>query len=104
MTGTTSIGVKDKTGKGCSWCQTVLPGNEAMIIPTWVGGSGSATLAIPTTEYWDGTSAQYVLTLPLLSYSLLMRNIATISILQESALRKAAFGVPRTSQLETGLR
>ena len=58
MTGGTNIGVVDKTGKGCSWCQTVLPGNEAMLIPTWVDADGSATLAMPNTNYWQGTSAQ----------------------------------------------
>ena len=56
MKGSTNVGVKDKTGKGSAWCQTVLPGNEAMLIPTWV--EDWADLAVPTTKYWLKTAAQ----------------------------------------------
>lgn len=47
----------NKVGKKCSFCQTVLPGNEAMLIPTVVDGS-TTTLAVPDPDYWDSTSAQ----------------------------------------------
>lgn len=39
-----------------SWCQTVLPGNEAMLIPTLV--DSIATLAVPDPSYWCGTASQ----------------------------------------------
>lgn len=39
-----------------SWCQTILPGNEAMIIPTRV--VDSAPIAVPGPLYWLKTSAQ----------------------------------------------
>lgn len=42
-----------------SFCQTVLPGNEAMLIPTLV--EELATLAVPDLSYWCETAAQYVL-------------------------------------------
>lgn len=45
-----------------SFCQTVLPGNEAMLIPTSV--TGSATLAMPDTSYWCGTAAHYYINPP----------------------------------------
>jgi hypothetical protein len=46
----------NKAGSVVSFCQTVLPGNEAMIIPTDV--TGSVTLAVPGADYWAGTAAQ----------------------------------------------
>ena len=56
MTGSTNIGATDKSGQGVAFCQTVLPGNEAMLIPTQV--DGYSTLTTPNTEYWLGTAAQ----------------------------------------------
>ena len=51
MTASSSAG-----GGGVAFCQTVLPGNEAMLIPTLV--QGTTTLAVPGTSYWCGTAAQ----------------------------------------------
>lgn len=51
---------------GCgsvAFCQTVLPGNEEMLIPTVVGG-GDTVLAVPGTEYWAGTAAHYYINPP----------------------------------------
>lgn len=45
-----------------SFCQTVLPGNEAMLIPTSV--TDYATLAVPDTNYWCGTAAHYYINPP----------------------------------------
>lgn len=45
-----------------SFCQTVLPGNEAMLIPTAV--TSYATLAVPDTSYWAGTAAHYYINPP----------------------------------------
>jgi hypothetical protein len=41
-----------------SFCQTVLPGNEAMLIPTEIQAGDSAVLAVPGPSYWAGTAAQ----------------------------------------------
>ena len=52
----------DSSAGDVAFCQTVLPGNEAMLIPTMV--SGSTTLAVPDTSYWDGTAAHYYVNPP----------------------------------------
>lgn len=58
----TNIGVINEAGPVVSFCQTVLPGNEAMLIPTEV--YGSATLANPDTSYWCKTAAHYYINAP----------------------------------------
>jgi hypothetical protein len=60
--GTGTIKAVNKAGKGMSWCQTVLPGNEAMLIPTMV--TSSATLAVPDTDYWCETAAHFYINPP----------------------------------------
>jgi hypothetical protein len=57
-TGTISA-VNQCSGGNVAFCQTVLPGNEAMLIPTNV--ESTSVLAVPDTTYWAGTAAQYVL-------------------------------------------
>ncbi|KAG9775401.1 hypothetical protein KCU88_g5145, partial [Aureobasidium melanogenum] len=57
-----NIGVVNNAGSHVSFCQTVLPGNEAMLIPTLVGES--ANLAVPDTKYWCGTAAHYYINPP----------------------------------------
>ncbi|KAJ5872877.1 uncharacterized protein N7529_005230 [Penicillium soppii] len=52
----------NKAGKPVSFCQTVLPGNEAMIIPTLV--EELADLAVPGMSYWCSTAAQYYINAP----------------------------------------
>jgi hypothetical protein len=54
--GTGSVSVKNQCGDIVAFCQTVLPGNEAMLIPTSV--ESSAELAIPGMSYWASTAAQ----------------------------------------------
>lgn len=46
----------NKCNSHVSFCQTVLPGNEAMLIPTLV--TELATLAVPGADYWLSTAAQ----------------------------------------------
>ena len=58
--GTGTVSAVNQCGKPLSICQTVLPGNEAMLIPTIAPAGGSAVLAVPDTSYWCGTAAQYV--------------------------------------------
>lgn len=57
--GTGTISAVNNCGSVVSFCQTVLPGDEGMYIPTDV--TGTSTLAVPGPSYWDGTAAQYVL-------------------------------------------
>lgn len=45
-----------------AFCQTVLPGNEAMLIPTSV--DSKAVIAVPDTSYWDSTAAHYYVNEP----------------------------------------
>ncbi|KAL7938158.1 hypothetical protein V8C35DRAFT_142918 [Trichoderma chlorosporum] len=60
--GTGSVVAVNDCGEPMSWCQTVLPGNEAMLIPTLV--TSSATLAVPDTSYWCSTAAHYYINPP----------------------------------------
>lgn len=60
--GTGTYKVKNLSGASVAICQTVLPGNEAMLIPTVVGSS--ATLAVPDTSYWCKTAAHYYINPP----------------------------------------
>jgi hypothetical protein len=54
--GTGALKAVNKSPGVVSFCQTVLPGCESMIIPNDV--SDSLTLAIPDISYWAKTSAQ----------------------------------------------
>lgn len=57
-----TISAVNKCSNGVAFCQTVLPGNEAMLIATSV--SSSAILAVPGTEYWAATAAHYYINPP----------------------------------------
>ncbi|KAF7846239.1 hypothetical protein BT93_L4787 [Corymbia citriodora subsp. variegata] len=63
----TNINAVNNAGSTVAFCQTVLPGNEAMLIPTQV--DSTATLAIPDTSYWAGTAAHYYINPPGVSTS-----------------------------------
>ena len=56
--GTGTVNAVNNCGRVVTFCQTVLPGNEAMLIPTPV--YSTAKLAVPDITYWDKTAAQYV--------------------------------------------
>ncbi|KAF7131296.1 hypothetical protein CNMCM5793_004410 [Aspergillus hiratsukae] len=60
--GTGAFGAKNKCSKEVAICQTVLPGNEAMLIPTLV--QDMATLAVPDLSYWCETAAHYYINPP----------------------------------------
>ncbi|KAJ1822723.1 hypothetical protein LPJ56_000579 [Coemansia sp. RSA 2599] len=51
--------VKNTLGQSVSACQTVYPGNEAMIIPTVAQPGGTAPLNVVPSSYWLGTSSQF---------------------------------------------
>lgn len=63
--GTNTVGAENLCSGVVSFCQTVLPGNEAMLIPTAV--ESWAQLAVPAVTYWASTAAQYV---PILAHLL----------------------------------
>lgn len=60
--GVGSVKAVNKCGKVVAFCQTVLPGNEAMLIPTSV--TDSATIAVPGPSYWDSTASHFYINPP----------------------------------------
>lgn len=62
--GTGSVAVNNKASSDVAFCQTVLPGNEAMLIPTLVGAGSDQSLAVPGPSYWAGTAAHYYINAP----------------------------------------
>ncbi|GMF00709.1 unnamed protein product [Ambrosiozyma monospora] len=62
--GTGTAKVNNKASSNVAFCQTVLPGNEAMLIPTDVDGGSTETLAVPGTDYWAKTAAHYYINPP----------------------------------------
>lgn len=54
--GTGTVKAVNNCADKLSYCQTVLPGNEAMLIPTLV--ESEAVLAVPGPDYWCSTAAQ----------------------------------------------
>lgn len=64
--GTGAVSAVNKCGSFVSFCQTVLPGNEAMLIPTLV--EDVVTLAVPSISYWCSTAAQYACLAPFGSF------------------------------------
>ncbi|KAI0109546.1 beta-glucosidase-domain-containing protein [Nemania sp. FL0031] len=60
--GTGTIAAVNKAGSVVSFCQTVLPGYEDMIIPTDV--TDTATLAVPDPSYWDSTASHFYINAP----------------------------------------
>ncbi|RWA12740.1 hypothetical protein EKO27_g2358 [Xylaria grammica] len=65
--GTGTVEAVNKAGDIVSFCQTVLPGYEDMIIPTDV--DSSATLAVPDPSYWDSTASHFYINAPGVSSS-----------------------------------
>ncbi|KAK4450048.1 hypothetical protein QBC34DRAFT_80771 [Podospora aff. communis PSN243] len=65
--GTGAVQVVNKVGKIVSFCQTVLPGDEAMVIPTDI--TNVRTIAVPGISYWDKTAAHYYINPPGVSAS-----------------------------------
>ncbi|KAJ2370299.1 hypothetical protein H4S02_005153 [Coemansia sp. RSA 2611] len=55
--------IKNTLGQSVSACQTVYPGNEAMIIPSVASAGGSVDLNVVPHTYWLGTSSQFYVNL-----------------------------------------
>lgn len=64
-----TVTVLNKAGGNVAFCQTVLPGNEAMLIPNDIKGGSEQTLAVPGPNYWAGTAAHYYINPPGVSSS-----------------------------------
>lgn len=62
--GTGASTVRNLAGGVVSFCQTVLPGNEAMLIPNEIAPASSAMLAVPDISYWLSTAAHYYINTP----------------------------------------
>lgn len=62
--GAGTVKVNNKADKNVAFCQTVLPGNEAMLIPTDVDSGSTETIAVPDSDYWAGTAAHYYINPP----------------------------------------
>ncbi|KAI1197529.1 beta-glucosidase-domain-containing protein [Nemania serpens] len=60
--GAGTVDAVNKAGGVVSFCQTVLPGYEDMIIPTDV--YDSAALAVPEPSYWDSTASHFYINAP----------------------------------------
>ncbi|KAL3233459.1 Uncharacterized protein RNJ44_03499 [Nakaseomyces bracarensis] len=61
--GTVQI-VNDASGGDVAVCQTVLPGNEDMLIPNNVGKGTSLVIAVPGPDYFASTAAHYYINPP----------------------------------------
>lgn len=61
--------VNNANGGDIAFCQTVLPGNEEMLIPTLVSQGGEQTLAVPGTDYWASTASHFYINPPGVSCS-----------------------------------
>ncbi|KAK1755931.1 hypothetical protein QBC47DRAFT_200317 [Echria macrotheca] len=60
--GTGAVQVVNKVGKIMSFCQTVLPGDESMVIRNDI--TDVRTIAVPDINYWDKTAAHYYINPP----------------------------------------
>jgi hypothetical protein len=54
--GTGTVTAVNTCGKEVAFCQTTLPGDESMVIPTSV--KNSRVIAVPGISYWASTAAQ----------------------------------------------
>ncbi|KAN0104958.1 Beta-glucosidase (SUN family) domain containing protein [Hyaloscypha variabilis] len=62
--GTGTVEAQNTCSEDVAFCQTVLPGNEAMLIPTQVGGNSVEILAVPGPDYWIESSAHFYVNTP----------------------------------------
>ncbi|KAK9420661.1 hypothetical protein SUNI508_00752 [Seiridium unicorne] len=60
--GTGTVDAVNKVGEVVSFCQTVLPGNEDILIPNDV--HDTLTLAVPDTSYWQSTASHFYINPP----------------------------------------
>lgn len=59
-----TLSAVNNADKEVNFCQTVLPGDEDMLIPTNVSASSKNDLAVPGTDYYASTAAHYYINSP----------------------------------------
>lgn len=64
-----TVAVNNKATSDVAFCQTVLPGNEEMLIPTLVGSGSNEVLAVPGIDYWAKTASHFYINPPGVSVS-----------------------------------
>ncbi|KAB5577719.1 hypothetical protein GE09DRAFT_529480 [Coniochaeta sp. 2T2.1] len=64
MDGTKTVYARNDASEVISFCQTVLPGCESMLIPTEVQPGESVAIAVPGSNYWAKTAAHYYVNPP----------------------------------------
>ncbi|KAL6942183.1 hypothetical protein ACO0QE_003349 [Hanseniaspora vineae] len=64
-----TVSVQNSAGSDVAFCQTVLPGNEEMLVPTLVQQGFNSVIAVPGPEYWASTAAHYYINPPGVSVS-----------------------------------
>ncbi|OMJ18374.1 hypothetical protein AYI70_g5387 [Smittium culicis] len=57
--GMSNVKITNNLSSSVSACQTIYPGNEAMLIPTVAQPGSSAVINVNPKEYWLGTSSQF---------------------------------------------
>ncbi|KXN71932.1 hypothetical protein CONCODRAFT_26348, partial [Conidiobolus coronatus NRRL 28638] len=62
--GLTGVQISNQLAGSVSICQTVFPGNEAMIIPTVAHSNEMLNLLTPPSTYWFNTSAHFYVNMP----------------------------------------
>lgn len=62
--GAGTVSADNSAGSDVAFCQTVLPGNENMLIPTNVGSGSTEVLAVPGPDYFASTAAHYYINAP----------------------------------------
>lgn len=65
--GTGKVTINNLCNSNVAICQTVLPGNENMLIPTSVDAGSSEVIAVPDPSYWASTAAHYYINPPSVS-------------------------------------
>lgn len=59
-----TVSVVNNAAKNVAFCQTVLPGNEAMLIPTNVESGKEQILAVPGPQYYASAASHYYVNPP----------------------------------------
>jgi hypothetical protein len=62
--GEKTVKVQNQANSNVSFCQTVLPGNEAMLIPTSIEAGSSEIISVPGISYWAGTASHFYINAP----------------------------------------
>lgn len=59
-----TVSIKNEASGEVAVCQTVLPGNEDMLIPNSIDSGSEKVIAVPGPDYFAGTAAHYYINPP----------------------------------------